>query len=617
MKKVLVALLSLTIVYTTASKVSAQSAVSGVTNASEISERITEMLDSMTNIRTLMKSPRAVAAQQNVKPRFQPGEIPFYSDDVVRQKLAKIQSPIPMTFNNPVKDYINLYSVRRRELSSMVLGLSKLYFPIFEQVLDRYDMPLELKYLAIVESALNPNAVSRVGATGMWQFMYTTGKMYNLEVNSYVDDRRDVYKSTVAACEYFKDMYALYKDWLLVIASYNCGPRNVAKAIARSGGKTNFWEIYRYLPRETQGYVPAFIAVNYVMRYAADLNINPSTPVITFHETDTIAVAGPLMLDKVAQTLGVQYELVKFLNPAYKKSYIPAPDDNSFHKMVLPSGKIPSFIASSQSLYTASQENAYNSIIAFAADDEKPEKTSTRTKTITKTYKVRRGDNLGNIADKYNVSIAELKKWNKIRGAKIVPGQRIKIKTTKKVRNRYADNDNDDDYPKMDESPATVETAQAAPKSEAPAAVVVNEWTKKTEVTYVPVSENTAMRSQQLNVQLAAYKSSSIGTVQMEAAPVNVQARVASTPAPVYAAKVENKKAVADKTTTKAAKETVKEQTEIEYIYHTVNSGDTLWDIAQRYNGVTVDQLKSLNNIFSSKDLKPGSRIKVAVAKQI
>ena len=209
-------------------------------------------------------------------------DVPTYSGDVYQKRMEKIQTPIPLCYNNQVKEYIDLYAVKRRSTMQRVMGLSGFYFPMYEQILDQQGLPLEFKYLSIVESALNPMATSRMGATGLWQFMLATGKLYNLKVNSFIDERRDPEKSTYAACQYFKDMFAIYNDWLLVIAAYNCGAGNVNRAIARSGGKHTFWEIAQYLPRETRGYVPAFIAVTYLMSFPAEHNLTAIPPLLCY-----------------------------------------------------------------------------------------------------------------------------------------------------------------------------------------------------------------------------------------------------------------------------------------------------------------------------------------------
>ena len=252
----------------------AQNITDSINQPIMVKDPIVAMLDSLVNINHVIRY--SYLNPDNKQPESTTGfGVPSFSDEEYALRMSRIPTPIRLTYNQSVKNYIDLYSLRRRELTSRIMGLSNLYFPMFEEVLDREGLPLEFKYLSVVESALNPLAVSPMGATGLWQFMFNTGKLYDLKVTSYLDDRKDPYKSTVAACKYFKDMYSIYGDWLLVIASYNCGPGNVNRAINRSGGKTNFWEIEKYLPSETRGYVPAFIAVCYLMNYSREHNLFP------------------------------------------------------------------------------------------------------------------------------------------------------------------------------------------------------------------------------------------------------------------------------------------------------------------------------------------------------
>lgn len=329
------------------------------------------------------------------------------------KKLNTLQTPIPMDFNESVKRYIELYAERRKSLTARVLGLSQLYFPIFEEVFDREKLPMEFKYLAVVESALNPTAVSKAGATGIWQFMYPTGKAYGLKVNSFIDERRDVYLSTVAACKYFKDMYAIYQDWLLVIAAYNCGERNVNKAIQRSGGMMNFWQIKRFLPQETQGYVPAFIAVNYVMNFYGDHGIGILPPPISFFETDTIKVSEHTSFNAVASVTGLTQEELRFLNPLYKKNFIPY--TGSTNPLILPSSKVSSFLASEQQVYKISQGEgeAPGGKFKYVTSEKK------------KIHTVRKGETLASIAKKNDCSVAEIKQWNKIKGKTVPTGKKL------------------------------------------------------------------------------------------------------------------------------------------------------------------------------------------------
>jgi membrane-bound lytic murein transglycosylase D len=247
--------------------------------------------------------------------------IPVYDQQVYMDRLKRMPTAIEMPWNPIVQKFIDRYSGRLRRSVSIMLGAQNFYMPIFEQALEVYDLPLELKYLPVIESALKPNAVSRVGATGLWQFMVATGKRYSLKVNSMIDERRDPVKASYAAAHYLSDMYQIFGDWALVIAAYNCGPGNIMKAIQRSGGKRDYWEIYPYLPAETRGYVPAFIAANYIMTYYCEHNITPATARLP-EETDTIMLYQNLHFKQVAEVLGMEMDELRALNPQYRRDVV-------------------------------------------------------------------------------------------------------------------------------------------------------------------------------------------------------------------------------------------------------------------------------------------------------
>lgn len=350
-------------------------------------------------------------------------DVPVFSDSAYAYRLSLLETEVPLDYNEYVKSYIDLYAFRRRKLVGKVLAQSRHYFPVFEEIFDREHIPLEMKYLAVIESALNQNAVSPVGATGMWQFMAPTGRIFGLRTDNAIDERRDLIRSTEAAVKYFKNSYKIYGDWLLVIASYNCGPGNVNKAIKRSGGKRNFWEIMPYLPRETRGYVPAFIAAAYVLNYAAEHNLYPAdTEINPF--LDTIMVDNRMSIEQLAIGLQVSPSELKAWNPSFKKGYIPF----SPNKVVLnlPYHHVVKLVdLTNDSTFNESSQQALaqlnNEIIEPA----------TVSKTSKLRHKVRAGENLAQLAKKYDVSIAEIKKWNrgKIRHNRLHKGQTIVIKT--------------------------------------------------------------------------------------------------------------------------------------------------------------------------------------------
>lgn len=334
-------------------------------------------------------------------------------DSVFVQRLRDMHMVVPMSYNADVRAYIKLYvRIMSRRIEAM-LSLSEYYFPIFEETLDRYGVPEELKYLTIVESALNPQATSRAGAAGLWQFMYKTGKEYDLEVNSLVDERRDPYKSTVAAARYLKRLYDIYHDWDLALAAYNCGPGTVSKAITRSGGKTSFWEIYPYLPRETRGYVPAYIAAVYAMNYYHEHGITAPHYQLPVH-TDTVNLHSDVHFAIVERIAGVPVEQLRQLNPQYRADIIPASTHQ--YALCLPSNKVGPFLKNEDSIYHASKDTI-------------AKRTNVSLSNSTVVYHtVRKGETITTVARKYGVSAANLRRWNSLRSkSSLRVGQRLKV----------------------------------------------------------------------------------------------------------------------------------------------------------------------------------------------
>jgi membrane-bound lytic murein transglycosylase D len=350
---------------------------------------------------------------------FEENDIPVYADSVYAYRLSILESEIPLQYNEFVRPYIDLYTIRKRKLASKILAWSKYYFPIFEEALDKEKMPLELKYLAVIESALNPQATSPVGAAGMWQFMAPTGRMYGLSTSHYYDERRDVTKSTEAAIKYLRNSYSIYGDWLLVIASYNCGPGNVNKAIKKAGGIKNFWVIQQYLPRETRGYVPAFIAAAYLMNYTSEHNIYPSEDLAINYNLDTVLVDNRYTLDQLADGLKMNIEDLKNYNPHLRRGVIPFTSGKI--SLTLPYAKAIQYVQLNSD--TSFKPNSDNKFIAFGKQIELEKHSN---KTIF--YSAKRGELLAAIADKYDVSVKQLKKWNHLKSTKIAAGKKIMIK---------------------------------------------------------------------------------------------------------------------------------------------------------------------------------------------
>lgn len=322
------------------------------------------------------------------------------------------RSPFNVVHNPTLERFIRVFLKNRRNVLSDLMGRSEYYFPMIEEHLDKYDLPLEIKYLAIVESALKVRATSNAGAKGLWQFMLTTGKQYDLEVNYYVDDRFDPIKSTKAACEYLTDLHEMFDDWDLALAAYNSGPGNVKKAIRRSGGKTNYWQIRQYLPKETSAYVPAFYATFYIFEFASEHNLKSTPPKLTYFEVDTVHVKNPLRFEALKNNISISDTLLRALNPQYKKDYIPSSIDKDYF-LTLPINLVSEFVEK--------EKNIYNSDVA--------DKVENNTIKISKSnsYKVENGDNLDGIASKFNITIDRLKKWNGLQTDYLIIGQRLVI----------------------------------------------------------------------------------------------------------------------------------------------------------------------------------------------
>lgn len=479
---------------------------------------------------------------------FEAEERPVYSDSVYALRIGVLnsQSPIDLEYNRHVKGYINMYANRGRSQTARMLGLAEIYFPMFEATLDKYNIPLEIKYLAIVESALNPTAGSRAGAKGLWQFMYATGKMYGLSQNSMVDDRFDPYKATEAACQHMVDLYDIYHDWNLVLAAYNSGPGNVNRAIRRAGGLKDYWAIWPFLPRETRGYVPAFIAVNYVFNYAAEHNIYPIDPGILYNQIDSITVNDVLSFDQIAEFMHLPLEDVKFLNPAYKEGIIPAVNGKKY-VLRLPRKHINYFIDHEDSLYAFKSEKGIEREKLLAKIKEAKQRSI---------HFVRSGENLGLIARKYRTSVSRLKSWNGLRNSRIYPGQKLIV---------YSPGN----------SPKTSSIKKQSPP--------------KNGYHQVRSGENLGLIAKKYGISINQIKN--WNNINGNLIRPGQQLRV---------------KAIDQKTQTVSSTKGGK------IIYHTVRSGDTLWDIAKEYNS-TIDSIRELNQLGNSSRLKPGQKLKVQI----
>ena len=523
-------------------------------------------------VKELVNEDLFAAMQEDIQ-NINPDEEVDYdlSTPILKERLAKLDavSPFHIEYSKGLENIIKSYLKNRPKSFSRLMALSEYYFPLFEEYLSKYNVPMEIKYLAVIESALNPRAKSRVGATGLWQFMYPTGKQFNLEVNSYVDERCDPIKATEAACQYLSSLYNIFGDWDLVLASYNAGPGNVTKAIRRSGSYKNYWNIRPKLPKETQGYVPAFLATMYVYEYSKEHGITGNKAPMTYFETDTVMVKRQMTFKQVADLLDVPMAQLQLLNPIYKLDVIPYTTEKP-HYLRLPKNKIGLFTSNERAIYAYIDHEAdQREKPLFTAQREEAVAQAKNTKemdgkkiiTTTKTYKVRSGDNLGAIASKHNVSVSELRKWNGIKGNMIKAGQNLKIQTK------------------------TIIDIPVEPKEEQMVAEVKPRDIKK-----------------EKPKPLTAEIIKPVKTVDED---IDTEEALAEA-----AEMAEDKDAVAE--TAAPSKEK-----EFDYDYekerlYIVQKGDSLFSIARKHPGVTVENLKSWNKI-KGESIKPGMKLKVIV----
>lgn len=362
-------------------------------------------------------------------------QIPVTPNLVYEVKIAAIDrlSPIAFDFNPYVKRYIDIYTIERREQVGQMLGLAKLYFPLFDELLDKYNLPLELKYLAVVESALNPLAVSSSGAVGLWQFKLNSGRMFNLEVNSYIDERMDPVKSTEAACRYLDYLYRIFGDWHLVMAAYNSGPGVVRNAITRANGETNFWKLYDHLPEAAQNYVPAFIAAAYVLQNASAHNISALSPLISFEQVDTVHVTEPVSFREIAIMTEVSNDILRFLNPSFRRGYVPKSEKPT--AIYLPIDAISKFVENEQSIYLKTLPKAnYHERVANAGS------TTNKNKVL---HVVQSGEYLHKIAIEYYCTVDDILIWNPKSASELSAGDTLEIWADKSILQRIGDGPKD------------------------------------------------------------------------------------------------------------------------------------------------------------------------------
>lgn len=587
------------------------------------------------------------------------------STELLKERLAAMdaKSPFNIEYNPGLENIIKSFLKNRKKSFERLMAISEYYFPLFEEALAKQNVPLEIKYLAVVESALNPKAVSKMGATGLWQFMYQTGKQYNLKIDSYVDDRSDPLKSSDAAAQYMTNMYRIFGDWDLVLASYNSGPGNVTKAIRRSGGQKNYWNIRKNLPQETQGYVPAFLATMYIYEYHKEHGIVPNRAVIKHFATDTILIKKEMSFKQISDLLDIPVSQLQLLNPSYKMNVVPVYRDQP-HYLRLPKDRISVFTSNEDKVYAYIEREAnlrerpFQFTKAIVVTDTLNYTQQRITLPKTKYYKVKRGDNLSAIADKYNVSVDDIKKWNKLKSSAVATGKSLKI----------INNENPNTIVKKELKADTQQIANSDAKirKEDKSNKITKVDTLSTNtVTYVvQKGDNLSIIAKKYNVSIAEIKewnnlattSLQLGTsLQIGKIEVNEKEEIA-----VVTPKMENVEYIVKKgdnlgsiakrftstvedikqwnnlsdnnialgkslivakneiaAETKAVAETsfkkkdnLTSAAKMNAQDYYVQKGDSLYSISKKYPGVTISDIKKWNNI-KSEDLKPGMKLKI------
>ena len=596
------------------------------------------------------------------------------STDLLKERLKAMdaKSPFNIEYNPGLENIIKSFLKNRKKSFERLMAISEYYFPMFEEAFAKQNVPLEIKYLAIVESALNPKAVSRMGATGLWQFMYQTGKQYNLKIDSYVDERSDPLKASEAAAQYMANMYTIFGDWDLVLASYNSGPGNVSKAIRRSGGQQNYWNIRKNLPQETQGYVPAFLATMYIYEYHKEHGIRPERATIKHFATDTIMIKKQMSFAQISDLLDVPVTQLQVMNPSYKLNVVPSYGDKN-HFLRLPKDKIAVFASNEDKIYTYVQrevdrrERPFQVTKAIVATDTLNYTQQRITLPKTKYYIVRRGDNLSEIASKYDVTIADIKKWNRLKGNTVARGKSLKIFTSESVVRTVRKEPINDKAPleiKTDKQQIAVsdvkinkeEKAKKSLKIDTLSSGVATHYVvqkgdnlstiaKKNNVTVAEIKEwnHLVDNSIQLGASLQVAKNDAIANKEESTQTPklrNLEYIVKkgdnlSTIAKKFGASIENLKlwnnlpdlnialgsslivakneiVIVDKTVANSfsKKENLASVSKKNEINYYVKKGDSLYSISKKYPGVTISDIKKWNNI-NAEDLKPGMKLKI------
>ncbi|RTY95866.1 LysM peptidoglycan-binding domain-containing protein [Flavobacterium sp. GT3R68] len=533
------------------------------------------------------------------------------STELLKKRLALMdaKSPFNIEYNQGLENVIKSFLKNRKKSFERLMAISEYYFPIFEEAMARQNVPLEIKYLAVVESALNPKAVSRVGATGLWQFMFQTGKQYNLDISTYVDERSDPVKASDAAATYMSNMYKIFGDWDLVLASYNSGPGNIAKAIRRSGGHQNYWNIRKNLPKETQGYVPAFLATMYIYEYHKEHGIVPNRAIIKHFATDTIMIKQQISFKQISELLCIPVSQLQLLNPSYKRDVIPyiAGQQNFLR---LPNDKIAIYTSNEDKIYAYVQyeeslrEKTFTRGYerAIASRDSINTNPDSTTVSGIKYYKVKRGDNLSDIAGKYGVAMSDIKKWNKLKSNKVPLGKNLKIHTSETKTAEQTANRSD---------LASAETKENQTESTFKDVKVVS-FVKTTKTYKVKKGDNLGEIAEKHDVSVADIKKwnklKNNNVALGKSLKIMTSERVVSkVRKEIKAPKI----AVETKAESIAATE-VKDVKEEKSEFYIVQKGDNLGTIAKKQN-VTVAEIKEWNNLPDA-NIQMESRLKVSNA---
>ncbi|MCK8140459.1 LysM peptidoglycan-binding domain-containing protein [Flavobacterium sp. I-SCBP12n] len=578
--------------------------------------------------------------------------------DLLKERLAAMdaKSPFNIEYNQGLENIIKSFLKNRKKSFERLMGFSEYYFPIFEEALAKQNVPLEIKYLAVVESALNPRAISKMGATGLWQFMYHTGKQYGLKIDSYIDERSDPLKSSAAATQYMTNMYKMFGDWDLVLASYNSGPGNVAKAIRRSGGQKNYWNIRKNLPKETQGYVPAFLATMYLYEYHKEHGIVPQRAAVKHFATDTIRIKQQITFKQLGDLLDVPIAQLQLLNPSYKLNIVPFYNDEN-HYLRLPQDKVAIFASNEDKVYAYTEyeldqrEKPYQAIKALASNNSNNSNFKTSKLSKTTYYKVKRGDNLGAVANKYDVSIAQLKKWNNLKGNAVAYGRSLKIITNQKEEQAIKKEVKNDIISEIttsknqalaaksnknsDATPTDAGSQYIVQKGDNLGAIAqkynvtvaqLQEWNGliNNNVQYgvalqvspkeMETKEEVVAKQERKDIEYIVQKGDNLGTIATRFGASLTELKhwnkLADNTLAIGKTLIVAKDEVVivtDKATVDSFKNKTTKQATTDYY---VKKGDSLFSIARKYPGTTIADLKKWNDI-SNEDIKPGMKLKI------